>query len=104
MTAQIIPFGRDARSSEVAVSRSALSAATENALASSKSIADAVDRAMNAAWSGDRATVIRTLERIGFEASERNDALAALTNLAEQAPSLTWEDGAAVPLGSAGAA
>jgi hypothetical protein len=102
MTAQIIPFGRDARSSEVAVSRSALSAAAENAVGASQSIQDAVDRAIGHVWANNRPALVRELERIGFENSERLPHLLALTNLAEQAPSL--ENGSWVPADSAGVA
>lgn len=99
--ARVYPFP-DRRSEQISVSRAALSAASENSLAASKSIADAVDRAMACVWANNRAGAIHNLERIGFEAQARSEALSKLTNIAERAPAL--EDGAFVPFGSAGAA
>ena len=98
--ARIIPFDR--RSEQVAVSRAALSAASENAAAASQSVQDAVDRALGHVWAGNRAGVVRELERIGFETAERLPQLLILTKLSEEAPALV--DGSWKPAKSGSAA
>jgi hypothetical protein len=101
MLAPIIRFP-DKRTEQVAVPRAALSAASENSLAASRNIQDAVDRCIGHVFAGQRAAALHQLERIGFEAGQRNEALANLTSLAETAPRL--QDGAFVPVGDRGAA
>lgn len=97
MTAQVIPLF-DRRSEQVAVSRAALSAASENALASNRSAQEAVDRALSHVWANQRAAAVHELSRIGFELQGRLEALANLTRMAEAAPALTeCPDGVAAP-------
>jgi hypothetical protein len=74
----------DRRSETIHVSRSALSAASENALAGSDMALSAIDRAVGHVWSGNRAALLNELGRIGFELTERRDALANLTRMAEE--------------------
>ena len=87
MTARIIPLF-DSRSQQVAVDRYALSAAAENATASTLSIEAAVKAAEQSVWSGDRAETLRLLGRIGYENQERLPQLLVLTRLSEEAPAI----------------
>lgn len=73
------------RVEEIHVKRSAISVAAENAQAANQNARDALDRAAQHIWSGNRAAAIHALGRIGFEVQARTDALMALTNLSEQA-------------------
>lgn len=75
----------DRRTAQIHVNRAALSAAAEDAHAANQSARDAIDRAVQAVWSGNRGAAIHALGRIGFEVQARTDALAALTQIAEQA-------------------
>jgi S-adenosylhomocysteine hydrolase len=85
----------DRRTAQIHVNRSALSAAAEDALAANQSARDAIARAEQAVWSGNRGAVLHALGRIGFEVQARTEALMALTQLTEQA--------VACPDGKAGA-
>ena len=75
----------DARTELVHVKRSALNVAAENAHAANQNARDAIERAMQHIWSGNRAAAINALNRVGFEVGERTAALMALTGLAETA-------------------
>ena len=101
MLAPVLRFP-DPRLERVAVNRSTLRAASENATAASQSLQDAVDRALGHCFASNRAGVVRELERIGFESGQRLPHLLALTKLSEEAPALV--DGAWTPSNSAGAA
>lgn len=97
--AAVIPFrprvDQDARSQVVHVTRAALSAASENALAASDMASAAIDRALGHAWSGNRAALVNELGRIGFELQGRREALAQLTRFAEYAPRCGLTEGLA---------
>lgn len=75
----------DRRTDSIHVPRASLSGPAENAAAANSMVIDAVDRALNHVWSGNRVGVIHELGRIGFEAQERHAALLNLTRLAETA-------------------
>lgn len=84
MLAPIIPIDR--RSQQIVVSRSALSAAAENALAASRLAEEAIQRAIGHLFADNRAAAVNELNRIGFELQGRAEALEHLTALAEKAP------------------
>jgi len=86
--ARVYPFP-DRRSEQISVSRAALSAASESALAASRSAVDALERAMGHVWSSNRAGVVHELERAGFELGERLPHLLVLTRMAEESAALT---------------
>ena len=73
----------DPRLEKIAVNRSALSVASENAVASTRAVQDSVDRALGHVFANNRAGVIRELERIGFENAEKLPSLLRLTALSE---------------------
>jgi hypothetical protein len=73
----------DRRSETIHVSRSALSAASENALAGSRMAHNAIEKALDHVWGNNRAGVIHELGRALFEIDGRLEALLNLTNLAE---------------------
>lgn len=82
MTARVVPINSREL---IAVRRSYLSEAAENAIAANLSAKASIDRALNAIWSGNRAAAIHHIGRIGFEVQERTTALQRLTALAENA-------------------
>lgn len=75
----------DRRLQTVSVRRVALQRASENALAANQNASDALARAEQHIWSGNRGAAIHALGRIGFEIGERTAALMVLTELAETA-------------------
>jgi hypothetical protein len=94
VTATIIPLF-DTRSEKVVVSRSALSAAGENGVASTKLATDALERAVDHIFHGDRAAAINAIGRAAFEIQERLPNLLTLTKLAEEAPAWCPDETAA---------
>lgn len=86
----------DRRSEMIEVPRSRMSAAAENAVAASRMASDAIERAIAHLWGGNRAAAIHELQRIGFELQGRAEALSALAQLAESAPTIC-PDNAATP-------
>lgn len=85
----------DRRTVQISVPRAALSAAAEDALAANQSARDAIVRAEQAIWSGNKGAAIHALGRIGFEIQARTAALRQLTRIAEQASACP--DGVAAP-------
>ena len=75
----------DRRSVDIHVSRSLLSEAAENALAGTRMVQEAVERAMTHIALGEERAAIHQLGRIGFEMENRLAALMTLTEIAEQA-------------------
>lgn len=75
----------DRRSTEIHVTRAALSAASENALAGSRMAQDAIDRAIDHLCNGQNEAALHQLGRIAFELQGRMAALRELTQLAEEA-------------------
>ena len=85
----------DRRTVAIHVPRAALAAASENALAASRNVADALERAQAYIWTGNRAGLVHELSRIGHEVEGRTEALANLARLAESAAECP--DGVAAP-------
>ena len=85
----------DRRTDTIHVPRAALSAASEDALAAHQSAADAIQRAEQAIWAGNRSAALHAISRIGFEIEQRTAALAKLTRMAESATQCP--DGIAAP-------
>lgn len=75
----------DRRTAQISVPRALLSAAAEDAHAANENARDAIKRAEQHIWSGDRAAALHALGRIGFEIQERTAALMTLTSITEQA-------------------
>ena len=75
---------RPERKEKVAVHRLTLRRASENAVASSRSIEDAVKAAEYCVISGNQLEAVRLLRRIGHENAARLPELLRLTALSEQ--------------------
>ncbi len=73
------------RTEAIHVKRVLVARAAENALAANQSARDAIERATQHIWSGNRAGALHELGRMGFEVGERTEALMELTRIAEQA-------------------
>lgn len=96
MSAQIIRLADHQGASPVVhVTRAALSAAAENALAASDMAEAAIARAEGHAFGGNRAALVNELNRVGFELAHRREALTRLTRMAETAPRCAVTEGLA---------
>jgi len=101
--ARLYPFP-DRRSEQISVSRAALSAASESALAATRNAADALERAMGHVWAGHRAGAVHELERAGFELAERLPHLLVLTRMADSTPAINECPDHIAEIGHGGAA
>ena len=78
-----------ARTDSIAVPRSLVRQAAEDAVAASDMASAAVDRALQHFYQGNRSALLNELNRIGYELQEHRSAAAVLAGFADVQPPTT---------------